>query len=851
VGLVFACALGAGLVLLLSGGPRTVAARPLATAPAPGSTNALPVSARGPIAAALGRLEPAYRIVDLRARNAAQGLRASFSPRGASVSTGSGRLGLELSAYGSGTALRTLGPAAPHVDMNRVSYVHGPVTEWWANGPLGLEQGFDVGSRAIDGAGPLVLSLDLSGNLRARLDGGGVLLRGAGAALRYDGLVASDATGRRLGARLMLRGAHLRIEVDTRGARFPVRIDPFVQQAELTYSGGAVDSTFGRVAVGGNTIAVGAPGPASAPGAVYVFVKPSGGWSTTASPSATLTESSMQGLGESVAIDAAGDTIVAGAVPQGQILCINCEPEGAVYVYTRPLSGIWQSSSTPAELSPNDLTAGYQVGESVAIDAGGDTIVAGAPSKEIESNKAQGAAYVFARPTTGGWQTTTNQTAELSAAASGAGEGEASEELGATVAISSDGATVAAGAVDYEVGTNTGQGGVYVFEQPGTSWNHGASDIDPSSFLTASDGAEDDLLGEAVTISQSGSMIVAGAPDHGSGKQGAAYVFVEPGIGWLKSATQNAELTAQLGYDNDLLGSSLAITSGGTVLAGARGGSTAASPPASVYAFDEPAAGWPSAASNLVMHESYSLSAAGGALGDGFGSSISVSDGTLVVGAPAQAVGANRGQGAAYVFGFPSPAVTIKTPVNGGSYAQGAKIDSSYACAVTGSTISSCVGPVASGGRIDTASTGTHSFAVTATTIDGEQVTKSVTYTVLAPPVLSRVSESQKRWHKNTKFSFTVNEQVTVALVFGYAASGRRQHKKCVAETAGNRRDPKCTRTAGTLSVSVGAGKHKITFTGRVGHKKLAPGSYRVTITATNAARGKSRSKSLSFTLTR
>jgi hypothetical protein len=347
-------------------------------------------------------------------------------------------------------------------------------------------------------------------------------------------------------------------------------------------------------------------------------------------------------------------------------------------------------------------------------------------------------------------------------------------------------------------------------------------------------------------------MIVAGAPGHGSDEQGAAYVFVEPGIGWLKSgAMQNAELTAQLGYNSDVLGASLAIASAGTVLAGARGETSASSPPASVYAFDEPAGGWPSAASNLVMHESYSLGATGGALGDSFGNSISVSGGTLVVGAPAQTVGANHVQGAAYVFGFPSPAVTIKTPVNGGSYAEGAKIDSSYTCAVTGSTISSCAGPAASGGRIDTATTGTHSFTVTATTVDGEQVSKSVTYTVLAPPVLSRVSESQKRWHKNTKFSFTVNEQATVSLAFAYAASGRRQHKKCVAETTHKRRDRKCTRTAGTLSISVGAGKHKITFTGRVGHKRLAPGSYRVTITATNAARSRSRSKSLSFTLTR
>ena len=122
---------------------------------------------------------------------------------------------------------------------------------------------------------------------------------------------------------------------------------------------------------------------------------------------------------------------------------------------------------------------------------------------------------------------------------------------------------------------------------------------------------------------------------------------------------------------------------------------------------------------------------------------------------------------------------------------------------------------------------------------------------MLAPPLLSRVSESAKRWHKNTKFSFTVNEHATVTLAFAYAVSGRKEHKKCVAETTHNRRDPRCTRTVGTLSTSARAGKHKITFTGRIGRKKLAPGSYRVRITATNTARSSSRSKSLSFTVTR
>jgi hypothetical protein len=831
-------------------------------------STSVPASARGPISAALGQIEPGYRIEGLRASDPAQNLRERFSSHGATVSSGTARLGIRLVAYGEGGALHRLGAVAPSVEANRVSYAHGPVTEWWANGPLGLEQGFDVHARPAGGPGPLTVSLALSGDLRARLADGSVMLQRAGARLRYGGLSASDARGRALRARFALHGAHLLIEVDTRGASFPVRIDPFVQQAELSNGAGVAASQLGEhVAVGGNTVAVGAPGPTGTNGAVYVFVEPNAGWSTTSKPTATLTEGAMAGLGMSVAVDASGDTIVAGAVPPGQVLCIGCTPTGAVYVFTRPADNVWVSSSTPAQLSPNDVASGHELGGSVAIDAAGDTIVAGAPSHKSGSNDAQGAAYVFVRPGSGVWTTTSNQTAELSAPTSGTGVGQADDSLGRSVAISGDGNTVVAGAFGYEVGTNTEQGAVYVFEKPGTSWDIGPGDIHQTSFLTASDGAKADDLG--ATVALSGSVLVAGAPAHGTDQQGAVYVFVEPSAGWLRSATQNAELTAQLGYVNDHLGTAVAeYAEGGTVLAGGPGEPGLASPPAAVYAFAEPAAGWPTAASNLVDHESYQLGASDAATGDSFGASIAVSGSTAVVGSPAHAVGTNQQQGTAYVFGFPSPSVTIKTPANGALYAQAASVKASYACSVTGSTIRSCSGPVANGSAIDTATPGTHTFAVTATTVDGLQASKTATYTVLAAPALSNVRQSHSRWRAGsararisshgkrrktpvgTTFSFTLNERATLTFTFTYTAAGREASHKCVALTSKNKRDRKCTRSAGSLSLSAAQGAHKVSFDGRLrGSKKLAPGSYKVTIVATNSLRRSSHPKTLSFTI--
>ena len=81
-----------------------------------------------------------------------------------------------------------------------------------------------------------------------------------------------DATGRTLPAHLAAVGHRLLIEVNDAGARYPLRIDPFVQQAELTASDGGADGEFGwSVAIGGTTAVVGAVNSGTEPGAVYVF----------------------------------------------------------------------------------------------------------------------------------------------------------------------------------------------------------------------------------------------------------------------------------------------------------------------------------------------------------------------------------------------------------------------------------------------------------------------------------------------------------------------------------------------------------------------------------------------------
>jgi hypothetical protein len=145
--LVAAAALSCAVVLLaaafasvsgVSAGARVSRAGPL---------SALPAAARGSVSEALGRAQPAYRVEGLRAENAAQGLRLSFGRDRITVVTGAGRVAFSVAGFGRIDAVHAVAVASPRADANTVRYVRGRLVEWYANGPVGLDQGFSVGSR--------------------------------------------------------------------------------------------------------------------------------------------------------------------------------------------------------------------------------------------------------------------------------------------------------------------------------------------------------------------------------------------------------------------------------------------------------------------------------------------------------------------------------------------------------------------------------------------------------------------------------------------------------------------------------------------------------------------------------
>jgi hypothetical protein len=98
---------------------------------------------------------------------------------------------------------------------NTVSYERAGIKEWYANGPLGLEQGFTVDHR-VDGRGALTLVVGRTpADVRASVapGGTGLLLQRPTSRLRYSDLTVTDARGHRLVARIAVAGDRILLRV--------------------------------------------------------------------------------------------------------------------------------------------------------------------------------------------------------------------------------------------------------------------------------------------------------------------------------------------------------------------------------------------------------------------------------------------------------------------------------------------------------------------------------------------------------------------------------------------------------------------------------------------------------------
>ena len=210
----------------------------------------------------------------------------------------------------------------------------------------------------------------------------------------------------------------------------------------------------------------------------------------------------------------------------------------------------------------------------------------------------------------------------------------ADDEFGYSIAV--DGTTVVVGARDDDIGANTNQGSVYVFERPPGGWVTGTE----TQKLTAADGTDGDRFGAAVAIE--GNTIVVGANQLAeAGQAGFAYIFEKPAATWV----QSGKLTAAGGAAGDALGHAVAIE-GTTVYAAAPGAEVDGDPAGGrIYIYEKPLTGWTNMGQDWQLAE-------GNSLNGELGAEISVSNGVLVAGAPSADFG-ETDQGAAIVFERP------------------------------------------------------------------------------------------------------------------------------------------------------------------------------------------------------
>jgi hypothetical protein len=232
-------------------------------------------------------------------------------------------------------------------------------------------------------------------------------------------------------------------------------------------------------------------------------------------------------------------------------------------------------------------------GSSVAVS--GDTAVAGAWG----NNGNRGAVYVYVR-SGGVW----SQQQKLTAA-----DGAPNDVFGYSVSLSGD--TLLIGAMYH----NGSQGAAYVFVRSGAVWYQ-------QQKLTAADGAANDQFGRSVSLSGDTAVV-------GSANRSSAYVFVRSGAVW----SQQQKLTASGVAANDQFGWSVSVD-GDTAAIGAHGSNSSQG---AAYVFVRSGTAW---------SQQQKLTAAGGAAGDDFGYSVSVSGISAVIGA----TGRNGNRGAAYVF---------------------------------------------------------------------------------------------------------------------------------------------------------------------------------------------------------
>lgn len=361
------------------------------------------------------------------------------------------------------------------------------------------------------------------------------------------------------------------------------------QVGQLTAPDLQYQSYFGRSAISAGTIAVSAPSNDYGYGALYVYEKPSAGWSTMG-PTAMIYDGACN-LGVPLAISSDG-TVVASS--NGGCYGGLGTSGASIAILVKPSTG-WQLQSVPTAIAGNKGGSGY-CGYDFAMSSDGKTLVCSDSLPWVHKNYL----YLIDEPA-GGWTGTVFPTSSIQLSYRPTNPAIFSN----TIALA---------------GSPSGVLEVYQRTSGG---------IKLAATLTASDGER--LCCEVAMNGQT--IAVSGSPVSGS-SSGKVYLFSKPSTGWA-NATETAQFSIPSLPNNAGFGSTIAL-GGKSLLVG--GTYTLAA-----YLFIEPSGGWQSSTQpnqTIVSNDPNQVA---------FGDAVSLLGNTIVVGDWME--GANYNQnGAAYVY---------------------------------------------------------------------------------------------------------------------------------------------------------------------------------------------------------
>lgn len=563
---------------------------------------------------------------------------------------------LRLSAWGYGAARQPVqvvnAPGQLGGDYDRFEYQYPGLTEWYRNGPAGLEHGFTIPERPVESLledDILTFELAYTGTYVPRLSAGGQRLDfltpdGGEVRLQYDQLKVWDASGVVLPAWLQTLPSPntnetlIYLQVDTDGAQYPLVIDPHLTtlSAMLQATDGTAYDHYGfAVDVSGDAAIIGSPGPvsidpdapdpSSSADKAYIHYRNQSGadqWGQVVKLAASGLDT-LQMFGFSVAIC---DDIAAVGAPRYDVS--GQQNQGLVYIFYRNQGGM-DNWGQVAQVTAADGRSGDKFGWDIALK--NDLLVVGSPNLDDNGTNNIGAVYLFRR--NAGGEDAWGQIGRLTAS-----DPSVNDRFGYAVDVDGDHILVGAPYKPTEgTAVNQFQGAAYMFRYDPN---------DPQKFtqvrkLTAADGDRDDYFGWSVAVDHDHAVI--GAPGRIS-QQGAAYVF-ERNIGGVENWGQVKLLVpadpsngAQFGDEVDLEEATIVVGAYTKTVTGLFGGGA-------VYIFERNQGG-----ADQWGQVSRLVNTAGAASNDYFGRGIGIDSSNLVIGTDGMDVSGQVDQGAAFGY---------------------------------------------------------------------------------------------------------------------------------------------------------------------------------------------------------